>query len=280
MPPLLAEVGRLEQRDPGPLGKVIDGMAEARPDRPLPEPSAAVSVTEFQRSSERCDSTSKGRIDSISSPKNSMRTGSVESVGKTSRMPPRTLNSPGTSTTSARDIPRSSSQAVRSSMGTRFAHDDGARHLGESLGFGDWLQESPETGRRSAAAESGLASFFEHPHPPAEHLIGGVQLARQLFPGGENLRNDSRKRRHVVAKVVNVADMSQQDHQRRRRVQPERGRHQGRRRAPGTVNRRTPAVLERRHDLGKARRALDLTRQVLELPNGGCPSWIDSNFWA
>ncbi len=77
-----------------------------------------MSVTEFQRSSERCDSTSKGRIDSISSPKNSMRTGSVESVGKTSRMPPRTLNSPGTSTTSARDIPRSSSQAVRFSTGT------------------------------------------------------------------------------------------------------------------------------------------------------------------
>ena len=53
-----------------------------------------MSVTESQRSSERCDSTSKGRIDSISSPKNSMRTGSVASVGKTSRMPPRTLNSP------------------------------------------------------------------------------------------------------------------------------------------------------------------------------------------
>ena len=34
MAALLAEVGRLEQGDPGPLGKVIDGMAEARRDRP------------------------------------------------------------------------------------------------------------------------------------------------------------------------------------------------------------------------------------------------------
>ena len=52
------------------------------------KPMAAVRVTEVHRSSERWDSTSNGRIDSISSPKNSMRTGSVASVGKTSRIPP------------------------------------------------------------------------------------------------------------------------------------------------------------------------------------------------
>ena len=97
---------------------------------------AAVSVTEVQRSSERWDSTSKGRIDSISSPKNSMRTGSVASVGKTSRIPPLELNSPGTSTTSARDMPRSSIQAVKASSGDDLADCDGAGHRASISGFG------------------------------------------------------------------------------------------------------------------------------------------------
>ncbi len=79
---------------------------------------AAVRLTDVQRSSDRWDSASNGRIDSTSSPKNSIRTGSDESVGNTSRMPPRTLNSPGTSTTSTRVMPRSSSQRVNSSTGT------------------------------------------------------------------------------------------------------------------------------------------------------------------
>ena len=97
---------------------------------------AAVSVTEVQRSSERCDSTSNGRIDSISSPKNSMRTGSVASVGKTSRIPPRELNSPGTSTTSARDMPRSSIQAVKTSTGTTWPTATVRAILASSSGFG------------------------------------------------------------------------------------------------------------------------------------------------
>ena len=140
VPALLAKVGGLEQGHPGPFGKVIDGMAETRRDRPRRGRGRAVSVTEFQRSSERWDSTSNGRIDSISSPKNSMRTGSVASVGKTSRIPPRTLNSPGTSTTSARDMPRSSSQAVSVFDGHDVADGDGARHPRQRLGLGNRLE--------------------------------------------------------------------------------------------------------------------------------------------
>ena len=227
-----------------------------------------MSVTEFQRSSERWDSTSNGRIDSTSSPKNSMRTGSVESVGKTSRMPPRTLNSPGTSTTSARDMPRSSSQAVSSSTGTASptatVRDIRASASGLGTGCKRRLKRRDDQPRRVRARE-----LLEHPHPPAEDLVGGVQLARQLLPGGEDLGHDPGERRHVVAEVVDVADVGQHDHQRRGCMQPKRGGRQGRRRAPGAVDRRAAAVLERRQDLGKPRRALDLARQVLELPDGG-----------
>ncbi len=199
-------------------------------------------ITEFQRSSERCDSTSKGRIDSISSPKNSMRTGSVESVGKTSRMPPRTLNSPGTSTTSARDMPRSSSQAVELFDGHRLADNDRAQHPCQCLGLGNRLKRRLKR-RDHQLGRIGTREFLEHSHPPAEDLVGGIELARQLFPGGEDLGNDPRERGHVVAKVVDVAHMRQQDHHGRRRVQPECRRHQRRRRAPGTINRRALAVL-------------------------------------
>ncbi len=51
---------------------------------------------------ERCDSTSKRRMDSISSPKNSMRSGRAFSAGNTSRMPPRMEYSPTISTGSRR----------------------------------------------------------------------------------------------------------------------------------------------------------------------------------
>jgi len=46
----------------------------------------------------RCVLMSKRRIDSISSSKNSIRTGSIQSRAKMSTIPPRLENSPGSST--------------------------------------------------------------------------------------------------------------------------------------------------------------------------------------
>ncbi len=63
----------------------------------------------------RCVAGENERIDSISSPKNSKRNGASASGGKTSRMPPRRLNSPGASTASAGRKPRSTSHAASSS---------------------------------------------------------------------------------------------------------------------------------------------------------------------
>ena len=67
----------------------------------------------------------------------------------------------------------------------------------------------------------GPGKLLEHPQPPAEDLVGGVQLARQLFPGGEDLGRDPGEDRHVVAEIVDVADVGQHDHQRRGCMQPE-----------------------------------------------------------
>ncbi len=65
-------------------------------------------------SSERWSATANGRIWSTSSPKNSTRTGWSETGGKTSRMPPRTANSPRRVTMSTREYARSTSRTASS----------------------------------------------------------------------------------------------------------------------------------------------------------------------
>ncbi len=70
--------------------------------------------TDCRSCDERCVPRSNRRMDSIWSPKNSMRTGSVCAFEKTSTMPPRWAKSPGTSTASQRLKPCSLSQRASS----------------------------------------------------------------------------------------------------------------------------------------------------------------------
>ena len=253
LPALLAEVGGLEQGDPGSFGKVIDGMAEARQigffetergrerDRvPAIERALGFDVEgpdRFDLVAEKLDADRVGRIrgeDVEDAAADAELAGYLDDLG-----------------------PRHSAleQPCRQLFdGHGVADGDGARHPRQRLGLGHRLKGRLKR-RDDQPRRAGARELLEHPHPPAENFIGGVQLARQLFPGREDLGNDPRERGDVVAKVVDVADVGQQDHHGGRRVQPKRGRHQGRRRAPGTVDRRAAAVLERGHDLGKPRRA-------------------------
>ena len=66
--------------------------------------------------SERCVMTSKARIDSTSSPKNSTRIGSSAPNGYTSRIPPRMLNCPTLSTICSRSKPAPTRVAATSSI--------------------------------------------------------------------------------------------------------------------------------------------------------------------
>ena len=206
-------------------------------------------------------------MDSISSPKNSTRTGSGSSGGKTSRMPPRRLHSPATSTTSTRSIPLPTSQAVSSSIGevsptfsVREAQrqDFGLRHrLEEGLHGGD-----DEPGRRFAGPSLDHAQSF------AEDLVARPRFLGEPFPGWEDLGRDPGEGGHVVAEVVHVADMGQHDQQGRGRMQPERRRRERPGRAPGAVDGRAAADLQSRQDFREPRHPLDEPRQVAQLADG------------
>ena len=270
VPALLAEVVRLDQGDPGPLGEDSRRRGRSWSGRRRRAAGRRSASTESHRSSERWVSGSNGRIDSTSSPKNSMRTGSAASGGKTSRMPPRRLNSPATSTTSTRVIPRSTSQAVSSSTGDDVADRGSSATIRASAsGVGTGCKQrlerrDDEPGRRRPR------QALDHPEPAAEDLVAGARpRAGRRVPGGEDLGDDPGEGRHVVAEVVDVADVGQDDHQRLRRMQPERRRGERAGRAPGAVDRRAAAVLERGEDLRETRRALDQPGQVLELGDGG-----------
>ena len=138
------------------------------------------------------------------------------------------------------------------------------------------MERHDQTGRHRAGQPA------DHAEPPAEDLVAGVLLAGQLLPGREDLGRDPREDRDVVAEVVDVADVGQDDDQRRGRMQAKRGRDQPGGRAPGPVDRRRAAVLERREDLGETRGALDLPGQVLELDRRCCRrrdvGWEGSGF--
>ncbi len=108
--------------------------------------------------------------------------------------------------------------------------------------------------------------------PLARDLVGRVLLAGQLLPRGKNLGCDAGKDSDVITKVIDVSNMSQHDHERGGRMQPERRGDQARRRAPGAVDGCGTPVLESRQCFGKPRRSLDLAGQILELGargNGG-----------
>ncbi len=107
---------------------------------------------------ERWSRTSKSRIETISSPQNSMRTGSPAVTEKTSRMPPRTANWPTSSTRATRSKPRSS--RARGQLGERdhVAHLERLAQLGQAGGDGHALLQRPWRGDQDVrpAREEGL----------------------------------------------------------------------------------------------------------------------------
>ncbi len=144
-------------------------------------------------------------------------------------------------------MPRSSSQPVNSSTGTVSptvtTRDICARASGRGTGWN--IAWNGATIRRGGF---GPLKLLEHAEPAAEDLVGGVQLARELVPGGEDLRSDPGEGRHVVAKIVHVADMSQHDHQRRRGMQP-----QGRRTTRAAAEPQAPSMVALRLFFNDAR---------------------------
>ena len=121
-------------------------------------------------------------------------------------------------------------------------------------------------GRDDEPGRRGPAEPLDHAEPAAEDLVAGRCASRgQAVPGGQDLGHDAGEGRHVVAEVVDVADVRQDDHERLRRVQSQRRGGERARRSPGAVDRGAAAVLQRGEDLRKARRALDHAGQVLEL---------------
>ena len=145
----------------------------------------------------------------------------------------------------------------------RVADGHHPRHPGHGLRLRHGLEHRLERSDHQPG-RLGTSQVPEHPQSAAEDLVGGIELARQLLPGGKDFRRDPGKGRHVVPEIVHIADMRQEDHQGRGGMQAQSGRGERRRRAPGTVNGRAAAVLERGQDFREPRRALDQPRQVLE----------------
>ena len=108
----------------------------------------------------------------------------------------------------------------------------------------------------------------EEAEAAAEDLVARRHFRGRLVPGREDLGVNPGERGDVVAEVVEVADVGEDDQQglRRLQAQPRGGERAGG--APGTVDGGAPAVLQRREDLGEPLGALDLPGQVLEAPAG------------
>ena len=145
----------------------------------------------------------------------------------------------------------------------RIADSHHPRHLRQRFRARHRLEHRLER-RDDQARRIRPPQLLEHAEPAAEDLVGGVQLTRELVPGGEDLRSDPGEGCDVVAKIVHIADMSQHDHQGRGGMEPQGRARQGRRGAPGTVDGRTPAILQRGQEFRKPRRALDQSREIFE----------------
>ena len=228
-----------------------------------------MSVTEFQRSSERWDSTSNGpdRLDLVAEELDADRVGRVggedvedaaadaELAGHLDDLGPRhaALEQPGRQVFDGHRR-RRRRRCATSGPGPRA-----------------WApaEASPETARRPAGAgwrsTSFLSTRIRRPKTSSAAFSSRGSFSQAGKTSGTipaNVATSSRKSSTSptwasrITSVVGACSPSAAD-------------DQGRRRAPGAVDRRAAAVLERRHDLGKPRRALDLPRQVLELPDGG-----------
>ena len=106
----------------------------------------------------RCVATSNRRIDSTSLPKSSIRTGSSASGGKMSRMPPRSENSPGSSTAVVACPPRATSHFVNSCSSSVPADANLARRLGQRIAPRHRLQQALDAGDEDASRMQGARS--------------------------------------------------------------------------------------------------------------------------
>ena len=112
-------------------------------------------------------------MDSISSPKNSIRTGESQSGAKTSTMPPRTENSPGNSTADVSGNPLSASQLGQLRNGQGFADAERSGSAGpSSRGSGTgckrpWMLVTPSFGGPLAA----FRAAFNSRKPFAEDFV-------------------------------------------------------------------------------------------------------------
>ena len=196
--------------------------------------------------------TSNRRIDSISSPKNSTRTGSYQSGAKMSTMPPRTENSPGNSTAGVLWKPFSTSQRASSSTRQSVADAKRPRLPGQRLAVGHRLQQALDAGDHQLR-RLGRLQQLQQPQPVAEDLVVDRLLVGQRFPGRETARasigvNSARSSIRSSTSSTVRAD----DHQRGRGVRGQRGRHQRARRAPDSVESRRMSRLQTLDDLGEA----------------------------
>ena len=218
---LLAEVVGLDERDPGPLGEDVGDVAEV----------AGVAVE--RGAGGQCDrvpsvanawvSGSKGRIDSTSSPKNSTRTGSVESTGKMSRSATAEAELAGDLDDldpAHRPLGEPGGQLLD---GDRVADPDRARACARTSRVGTGCNSAWKARRRTGGRCA--CHPLDDPEPSAGNLVGGAGLARQMVPGGEDLGDDPGEGRQVVAEVVDVTDVRQHEHE-RLGVEPQRRRRQ------------------------------------------------------
>ena len=244
---LLAQVVRLDQGDPGPLGEEVGRMAEAgRVD--LVEPRAAVRVDRVPAVEralglgvERPD-----RLDLVAEELDPDRVGGVgredvedaaaeaELAGDLDDLDPRHARDPAAS-------------AVSSSTGTASPTATRRDIRASASGFGTGCSiawNGATTSRGGSAPASRLSTRSRRPKTSS----AGVQLARQLLPGREDLGRDPGERRHVVAEVVHVADVGQDDHQGRGRMQAQR-----RRRSAPPADPQAPSIVALRPFLSAAR---------------------------
>ena len=211
VPALLAEVVRLDQGDPGPLGEGVGGVAEGWPGRRRRAGGRRSGSTESQRSSERWVSASNGRIDSTSSPKNSTRTGlggvgredvedaaaEAELAGDLDDLDPRhpPVDEPGGQLLDRRPTSPTRSRPRRSAPGPRASAPAAA---------------APGTARRRTGAGVAPAEPLDHPEPPAEDLVARRRpRAGSRSQAGKTSGVDPGEGGHVVAEVVDVADVGQ-----------------------------------------------------------------------
>ena len=184
---------RLHALDRDALGQLVQHLGQLRvlaatARRPGPAPPAVSSSSRHGGAHSRStcsmvrwSATAKVRISSTSSPQNSTRNGCSSVGGKTSRMPPRTANSPRLVTRSTRAYAMSASRRTtvvqvgarrrrRSSTGSRSPRPLSCGCSTDRTGA--------TTTRERPRARLGVGQPAQHGQPPADGVASGATAAR------------------------------------------------------------------------------------------------------